>query len=175
MKENLDARFDPTGNGLGSDILDVLESILRVHSMSVDELFIKWEVYCLKMGSEETRLDLETSRMFAKDVQDSVERGERAHQSGPKSAIKSERKNNLHATPRGGGNTDVFGLYVDIAVILADYDTDKSTGWTNSRQMPSRDGMVASSENPNLTLQCRGKLVDQMQAKLLARLERQTD
>ncbi|OCT45177.1 DNA polymerase alpha subunit B [Cladophialophora carrionii] len=110
MKENLNARFDPAGNGLAPDILDVLQSVLRVHSLSADELFIKWEVYCLKMGSEETKLDLETARMFAKDVQDSVERGERAQQSGPKSAVKQERKSNVHATPRTNGKADVFGM-----------------------------------------------------------------
>jgi DNA polymerase alpha subunit B len=109
LKENLNARFDPTGSGLAPVILDVLESVLRVHSLTVDELFIKWEVYCLKMGSEETRLDVETARMFSKDVQDSVERGERT-QSGPRSAVKSDRKSNVHATPRAGGNTDVFGM-----------------------------------------------------------------
>lgn len=112
MKENLNARFDPAGNGLAPDILDVLESILRVQSLNVDELFVKWEVYCLKMGSEETKLDLETSRLFAKDVQDSVERGERSQHPGLKSAVKSERRSNVHATPRAGGNTDVFGMYV---------------------------------------------------------------
>ena len=111
MKENLNARFDPAGNGLSPDILDVLESILRVHSLTADELFIKWEVYCLKMGSEETKLDLETARMFSKDVQDSVGRGERAH-AGPKSAVKSDRKSHVRATPRAVGNSDVFGLYV---------------------------------------------------------------
>ena len=112
MKENLNAAFDPTGNGLSSDILGVLESVLRVHSLTTDELFIKWEVYCLKMGIEETKLDLETARMFAKDVQDSVERGERTQHSGPKSAVKSDRKSAVHATPRAGGNADVFGMYV---------------------------------------------------------------
>jgi DNA polymerase alpha subunit B len=113
VKENINARFDPAGNGLAPDILDVLQSVLRVHSLTADELFIKWEVYCLKMGSEETKLNLETARLFAKDVQDSVERGERTQHSGPKSAVKSERKSNVHATPRAGGNADVFGMYVD--------------------------------------------------------------
>ena len=112
MKEDLNARFDLAGSGLAPEILDVLESILRVQSLATDELFIKWEVYCLKMGSEETKLDLATARMFAKDVQDSVERGERT-QTGPKSAVKSDRKTHVHATPRATGNSDVFGMYVE--------------------------------------------------------------
>jgi DNA polymerase alpha subunit B len=111
-KENLDAAFDPSGNGLPPDILGVLESTLRLHSLTAEELFIKWEVYCLKMGSEETKLDLETARMFAKDVQDSVERGDsRAQQQGSKFAPKSDRKSAVHATPRAVGTGDVFGMY----------------------------------------------------------------
>lgn len=103
IKENLNAAFDPAGRGLSPDILGVLESTLRLHSLTASELFIKWEVYCMKMGGEETKLDLETARMFAKDVQDGVERGDR-------SAVKSERKNAVHATPRAGASGDVFGM-----------------------------------------------------------------
>ena len=110
-KENLDAVFDSTGNGLPPDILGVLESTLRLHSLTAEELFIKWEVYCLKMGSEETKLDLETARMFAKDVQESVERGDSRVQQGNKLAPKSDRKSAVHATPRAVGTGDVFGMY----------------------------------------------------------------
>lgn len=113
-KENLHAAFDPTGAGLPPDILDVLESTRRLHSLSADELFIKWEVYCLKMGGEDTKLDLHTARMFAKDVQDGVERGEVGAGAGgaapTKLAPKSDRK--PHATPRAVGTGDVFGMYV---------------------------------------------------------------
>ncbi|KAJ4512073.1 DNA-directed DNA polymerase alpha subunit pol12 [Exophiala dermatitidis] len=116
-KENLYAVFDPAGRGLSPEILDVLESTLRLHSLTVDELFVKWEVYCLKMGSEETKLDLETTRLFAKDVQDGVERGDhlRPHhnnKSGTAVGLKSERKSAVHATPRAvaGGAGDVFGM-----------------------------------------------------------------
>lgn len=114
MKENLNSVFDPVGRGLGPDILEVLESILRLHSISPDELFIKWEVYSLKMGSEETKMDLPTARMFAKDVQDAVERGlqdrNQKHTGGRVPG--SERKRAVHATPRAVGNGDVFGMYV---------------------------------------------------------------
>ncbi len=109
-KENLNSVFDPAGGGLGADVLGVLESMLRLHSLTADELFIKWEVYCLKMGGQDTKLDLDTARMFAKDVQDGVEReyNQQQHQ-------KSERKkpiSTIHATPRGNATGDVFGMYV---------------------------------------------------------------
>ena len=106
FKENLNALFDPTGNGLSPDILGVLESIQRLYSLSSQELFFKWESYCLKMGSEETSLDLDTSRMFQKDVQDALERSNQ----GKQNEKKSERKSGITATPRAGHNGDVFGM-----------------------------------------------------------------
>lgn len=116
-KENLNAVFDPTGKGLAADILGVLDSMLRLYSLTPEELFIKWEVYSLKMGSEETKLDLETARLFSKDVQDGVERGADRDrppqlQQQPKFAPKSDRKSAVHATPRAGMAGDVFGMYV---------------------------------------------------------------
>jgi DNA polymerase alpha subunit B len=108
-KENLDAVFDPAGDGLPADVLGVLESTMRLHSLTPDALFVKWEVYCLKMGGE-SKLDLDTARMFAKDVQDGVERDH--HQQ------KSERKS-VAATPRGANATgDVFGMYVFLLSFL---------------------------------------------------------
>ncbi|KAI9870355.1 MAG: DNA-directed DNA polymerase alpha subunit pol12, partial [Watsoniomyces obsoletus] len=80
VKENLNALFDPTGNGLSPDILGVLESIQRLYELSSQELFFKWESYCLKMGSEETKLELDTARMFQKDVQDALERSNQGKQ-----------------------------------------------------------------------------------------------
>lgn len=114
IKENLNSAFDPAGQGLGPDVLDVLESILRLHSVTPDELFIKWEVYSLKMGSEDTKLDLPTARMFAKDVQDAVERGlqDRNQKHAGGRVPGSDRKSAVHATPRAVGNGDVFGMYV---------------------------------------------------------------
>ena len=105
VKENLNALFDPTGAGLPPDILGVLESIQRLYSLSSQELFFKWESYCLKMGSEETKLDLDTSRMFQKDVQDALERSNQGKQ-----VRGSERKSNVSATPRAAQNGDVFGM-----------------------------------------------------------------
>ncbi|KAK5094296.1 DNA-directed DNA polymerase alpha subunit pol12 [Exophiala xenobiotica] len=103
QNENLNSLFAPSGNGLEPDILGVLESILRLYSITPQELFYKWESYCLKMGSEETKLDLGTARMFQKDVQDSLERSHQGRQ--------SERKPTVSATPRTTGkSSDVYGM-----------------------------------------------------------------
>lgn len=108
-KENINALFAPSGDGLPDDILGVLESILRLHSISAQELFYKWESYCLKMGPDETKLDLQNARMFQKDVQDGVERSHQIKQQGRG----SERKPAIAATPHAASNGDVFGMFVE--------------------------------------------------------------
>jgi len=102
LNENLNALFVPAADGLQPDILGVLESILRLYSITPQELFYKWESYCLKMGSEETNLDLATARMFQKDVQDNLERSNEGK--------RSERKPAVSATPRVASKGDVYGM-----------------------------------------------------------------
>ena len=102
--------FAPSSaNGVPDEVMGELESILRLYSISPQELFYKWESYSLKMGSEETRLDLETVRMFKKDVQDGLERDTQGKHVGRA----SDRKSNVGATPRGATTSgDVFGMQV---------------------------------------------------------------
>ncbi|KAF7616141.1 DNA polymerase alpha/primase associated subunit [Aspergillus flavus] len=87
-------------DGLPKDVLAELQSLLRVHSIAPQELFYKWESFCLKMGSEETKLNLETVRLFKRDVQESLERETR---SKPGRQLPT-------ATPRAAAATDVFGI-----------------------------------------------------------------
>ena len=86
--------------------MGVLESMLRLHSISAQDLYYKWETYCMTMG-DETSLDLGTARMFQKSVQDTVERGHHGKAGGRG----SERKPVVIATPRVASNGDVFGMY----------------------------------------------------------------
>ena len=109
-KGNIDGLFAPSvSNGLASDVMGELESIMRLHSISPQELFYKWESYSMKMGAEDTKLDLDTVRMFKKDVQDSVERSHPNKHTGRG----SERKSVVASTPRvPTANGDVFGMCV---------------------------------------------------------------
>ena len=108
--ENINKIFAPSqANGLPPDTMGELESILRLHSISPQELFYKWESYSLKIGAEDTKLDLDTVRMFKRDVQDGLERESRGKSLGRG----SERKAIVSATPRTvSNNIDVFGMYV---------------------------------------------------------------
>jgi DNA polymerase alpha subunit B len=105
---DLNDLFAPS-SALSPDIMGELESMLRLYSISPQELFYKWESYSLRMGPEDTKLNLETVRMFKKDVQDGLERGTHGRHAGRG----SERKSNVAATPRGATTSgDVFGMQV---------------------------------------------------------------
>lgn len=92
---------------LSPDVLGEMQSILRIHSISPTELSYKWESYTMKMGTEQTKLDLNTARAFKRDLQEMLERDSRG-----KTHQRSADKKSTHATPRSttkGG--DVFGMY----------------------------------------------------------------
>jgi len=99
--------FASPNTELQQDVLGELQSILRIHSLSPQELFFKWEAYCLKMGAESTRMDYKTARDFKKDLQDALERESRG-----KAHMQSATKRNMAATPRNANTGDVFGVYV---------------------------------------------------------------
>lgn len=98
-------RFAPPNGELEPEILTELLSILRLHNISPEELSFKWESYCLKMGAEETKMDLETTRDFKKDLKETLERESRVK------TAKSNDKRTINATPRAGMGNDVFGMY----------------------------------------------------------------
>ncbi|PGH27689.1 hypothetical protein AJ80_00704 [Polytolypa hystricis UAMH7299] len=98
-------------SGLPNDVLGELQSILRLHSTTPQELFYKWESYCMKMGAEETVLDLATARGLKKDIQDTLERESR----GKNHLRGSEKKSTMSATPRAiANNHDMFGMLEDL-------------------------------------------------------------
>ncbi|PWY94275.1 DNA polymerase [Aspergillus sclerotioniger CBS 115572] len=92
-------------DGLPKDVLTELQSILRIHSISAQELFYKWESYCLKMGPDELKMDLGTVRLFKKDVQDTLEREARG-----KAGRQTDKRAAVTATPRAAATSDVFGM-----------------------------------------------------------------
>lgn len=63
---DLNVLFAPHNTTLPQDVQGELQSIIRIHSVTPQELFYKWESYSMKMGSEGTKLDLRTARDFKK-------------------------------------------------------------------------------------------------------------
>ena len=101
-------------DGLAQDVLTELQSMLRLHGITAQELFYKWESYSMKMGSDDTKLSLNTVRAFKRDVQDSLERETR----GKNHQVRgSEKKTGVTVTPRAG-KADVFGMYDHIELCL---------------------------------------------------------
>jgi len=105
----LNKRFEcyaASSSGLRPEILGELQSILRIYSVSPEELFFKWEAYSMKMGGDEMKLDLKTARDFRKDIQDVLERESRG-----KAHSRNNEKRPVAPTPRAGvKSTDVFGM-----------------------------------------------------------------
>ncbi|KAK3712012.1 DNA-directed DNA polymerase alpha subunit pol12 [Vermiconidia calcicola] len=98
--------FAPPGSPLPADVVNEILSILRLHSISPQELFYKWESYVIKMGTENMKMEYKTVKDFKKDLQDALERESRAKGHVMQSATKKAAP-----TPRaGGGGGDVFGM-----------------------------------------------------------------
>ena len=107
LTEQLNGFFAiPPVTELPPDIMGELQSILRLHSISPQELWYKWESYTMKMGSEQTNLDLATARAFKTDIQEMLEREARG-----KAHVRSVDKRAAFATPRNMGKVgDVFDM-----------------------------------------------------------------
>ncbi len=102
VEEDFDRLFVVAGKSqLPPDVLGELESISRLHSISAQEVFYKWESYCIKMGSEETKLDIDTIRDFKKDVQEILERETRG-----RAHMRGSEKKSTPAVPRDMARSD---------------------------------------------------------------------
>lgn len=109
--QELNERFALGDKPLEPDMLAELQSIMRLYSLSVQDLFFKWESYCIKLEMDELKLSVETLRNLKRDIQDSLERESRTQHA----QVKTEKR--AGATPRaaGKGNVnsgDVFGMSV---------------------------------------------------------------
>lgn len=102
----LKALFAPaTKDGvIDAETLSELQFITRVHSLPAQELFYKWESYCLKMGDNDMRLNAQTVKSLKQDVQDHFEK-EIKHKSHNLNTGKRST-----GTPRAGGGDGVFGM-----------------------------------------------------------------
>lgn len=103
--EAIRERFVPAAcPELEDDVLSELQSIMRLHSIDVQELWYKWESYSMKMGADDMKLNIDTARALKKDVQDGLERESRS-----KAHLQTNKRGG--ATPRNVSNSgDVFGM-----------------------------------------------------------------
>ncbi|KAL2017347.1 hypothetical protein VTK56DRAFT_2270 [Thermocarpiscus australiensis] len=101
----LNQRFGSGTKDLEPDVVAELKSIMRLHQLSVQDMFFKWESYCIKMGmADEFKPSIDTVRAFKQALQDDLERSNRSQMH-----IKSEKR--VGATPRAAKTSgDVFGM-----------------------------------------------------------------
>ena len=103
--DTINELFAPPGSPLPSDVINEILVLMRLHSISPQELFYKWESYVMRMGVENTQMEYKTVRDFKKHLEDVLERESRAKGHVLQSATKKTAP-----TPRGGGGADVFGV-----------------------------------------------------------------
>ncbi|CAI6096446.1 unnamed protein product [Clonostachys chloroleuca] len=91
----LQGRFSPN-KPLEPDVLTELQSIMRLHNLTAEDLFYKWESYCIKMDIDSQAISLAVIRNLKQTILDSLEKTN--NQRG---------QAKVHATPRpaarGGG------------------------------------------------------------------------
>ncbi|KAL8949028.1 MAG: hypothetical protein Q9222_004837 [Ikaeria aurantiellina] len=140
----------PPINGLPPDILGELQSICRLHAISPKELSYKWESYSMKMGTEQTKLDLPTARAFKVDLQEIAEREARS-----KSHMRSVDKRGAYATPRNAAKGgDVFGMIEGITPLQQSSSTGNKRKAINETpsvpKVSKANGMSSPSDGRSL-------------------------
>ncbi|KAF2666967.1 DNA polymerase alpha, subunit B [Microthyrium microscopicum] len=104
--QELTEKFSLPSTDIGDVIRDELKSILRIHSLSTEDLSFKWESYCMKMGPDELQMNIKTMRDFRKDLQENLEQENRK-----KTINKPNDRRTFNATPRNAtGKGDVLGM-----------------------------------------------------------------
>ncbi|KAF1921414.1 DNA polymerase alpha subunit B N-terminal-domain-containing protein [Ampelomyces quisqualis] len=103
LTERFERYCDTKDHEFPADVLNELQSMLRLYSISPEELDFKWQAYNMKMGGEENKMDLKTARDFKKTIQDALERESRG-----KAQQRNEGKR-AQPTPRAKGG-DMYDM-----------------------------------------------------------------
>lgn len=100
----LNERFGASDKGLAQDVLVEMQSIMRLHDLSPDDLYFKWESYCIRLDMEAGHPSFEKMRDFKQGLVNDLEKSTRtqAHSRPEKRAGATPRTAN-----KGG---DVFGM-----------------------------------------------------------------
>lgn len=127
---DIQTRFSPH-KPLEQDVLYEIQSIVRLHDLSVDDLFFKWDAYCIRMDLDaQSALSLQNIRNLKHSIQDELEKSHRATQ------VRGERR--VNAAPRGVSGGDVFGMLdglVPSTPALASRAANRGSGSELKRKM----------------------------------------
>jgi DNA polymerase alpha subunit B len=125
-------RFGTAGKALEPDVEAELRSIMRLHDLSVEDMFFKWDAYCIKMDSNDLKATPEVLRAFKQSLQDALERSTRTQAN-----IKPEKR--VGATPRTvtKNNSDVFGMLDGLTTPSAGRSTKMASARRRQMDTPS--------------------------------------
>ncbi|KJR89097.1 DNA polymerase alpha subunit B [Sporothrix schenckii 1099-18] len=150
---------------LEPDIIVQLQSIMNMHALPVQELFYKWEAYCIRMDLplDQAALTMERLRAFKQNLQDALERRNQEQQNMPQVSshakkIKTER---MAATPRRNAANkggDVYGLLDGMGIAAP--STPGSNGTFVSKTGSTGKRIGAAGVTPNA--KTPAKLEDQL-------------
>ncbi|PHH76082.1 hypothetical protein CDD82_4143 [Ophiocordyceps australis] len=99
----LESRFSPN-KPLEPDVAAELRSMMRLHDLSAEDVFYKWESFCIKMDIDAQQVTLEAVRNLKQNIQDALEKDQR--QQGRSDA----QRKAVAATPRAHAGTDMLGM-----------------------------------------------------------------
>lgn len=100
----LNELFGAGDKGLAQDVVVEMQSIMRLHDLAPQDLFFKWESYCIKMDMDAVQPSYEKARAFKQDLQDALEKSTRTQ-------ANSKPDKRVGATPRAAAKGgDVFGM-----------------------------------------------------------------
>ncbi|KAI2643495.1 DNA polymerase alpha/epsilon subunit B [Xylaria nigripes] len=109
--QEINERFSNGQKPLEHNVVVELQSIMRLHSLSVQDLYFKWDSYCIKMDMDELEVSVEALAALRQDLLDALERSNRSHQA----KIKSEKRTGVaprNAVKNGGDVFDMLGNMV---------------------------------------------------------------
>lgn len=101
----LNELFGAGDKGLGQDVVVEMQSIMRLHNLSPEDLFLKWEAYCIRLSIDDIHPTYEKMRDFKQNLQDALEKATRTQ-------AYSKPEKRVGATPRATAakGADVFGM-----------------------------------------------------------------
>ena len=152
LTERFERYCGTTDSDVPSDVLNELQSIQRIFSISAEELDFKWQAYNMKMGGEENKLDLKTARDFKKNLQDEIEkeaRGKVQQRTDSKRVAptpKSAKGGDMYDMLDGMITTPRSGALGSAAKRRSNFDTPSSKAHKNSEMSSPAGGMTSRGD-----------------------------
>lgn len=99
----LNERFGSGDKCLAQDVTVEMQSIMRLHDLSPEDLYFKWESYCIKLDIDAANPSFDKMRDFKQGLQNDLEKSTRTQ-------VHSKPEKRVGATPRTSKGADVFGM-----------------------------------------------------------------